>query len=180
MIKAFKRLYWDIVDKSIRFAIVEYIIRDFPGFFGIHVRAWWYAKRFKKVGKNLHVLPGSIIIHPERIECGDNVSIGYNNYIQAGGGLVLGNDTMLGPYVKIWTQNHVFSDPEIPVRLQGYSHHPVVINEDVWIGANSFIMPGTVLASKSVVSAGSVVGAKNYPEGIVLAGNPARKIGQRI
>jgi acetyltransferase-like isoleucine patch superfamily enzyme len=180
MIKALKRFFWDIKSMSGRHALIECLLRDIPGGFGIHLRAWWYGKRFKKVGINLNVLPGTVIIHPENVECGDNVFIGYYNYLQAGGGLILGNDALLGPYVKIWTQNHIYTDPDIPVRLQGVSRKAVTVKHDVWIGANSFIMPGTVLGEKSIVSAGSVVGAKNYPEGIVLAGNPARKISARL
>lgn len=91
----------------------------------------------------------------------------------------MGSNVLLGPYTRIWTQNHNYKDPDIPVRAQGYTFRPVIIGDDVWIGANVFVMPGVVLGSGCVVSANSVVGRKEYPPRTVLAGYPARKIGAR-
>ena len=68
----------------------------------------------------------------------------------------------------------------MPVWQQGYDNKSVKIGNDVWIGANAFIMPGTILGDKCIVSAHSVVGARQYPSGTILAGHPARKIGNRL
>lgn len=174
-----KQLYWDLRSPGDRDQYVSYLIRNFPGNVGAMIRRAWFSKRFKRCGKNLNVLPGTYIVNPQCIECGDNVFIGVCNYIQAGGGVVLGSDVLIGPYAKIWTQNHNYKDFLTPVHLQGYSFNPVEIGNDVWIGANVFIMPGTRIGSKSIVSANSVLSAKDYPEGSILAGYPARKIGAR-
>lgn len=155
------------------------LIRNIPGEFGVVLRGKWYTKRFKRVGHNLRILQGVFILNPEKIECRDNVSFGVCNYIQAGGGFVVESDVMLGPYVRIWTQTHNYRDPEKPIWTQGYSFSPVRIGRDVWIGANAFVMPGADIGERCIVSAGSVVGGKVYPPGIILAGYPARKIGAR-
>jgi maltose O-acetyltransferase len=174
-----RQLYWDFSSESIRYTYLAYILRDIPGGVGIYLRRQFYKKRFKRAGKNLIVLTGTFILNPQNIECGDNVHIGINNYIQAGGGLTIGSDAMLGPFVKIWTQNHNYKDYDMPVHSQGYFYKPVSIGADVWIGANVFIMPGVHLGDKCIISASSVVLNKVYKEGTILAGYPARKIGER-
>ena len=158
---------------------IEYLIRNSPGGIGMRARKMWYQNKFNTCGSNLRVLPGAFIINPNKVACGDNFFVGINNYIQAGGGLICGSNVMMGPYAKIWTHNHVFSDPNIPIWQQGYDAKEVVIGDDVWIGANALIMPGAKIGNRAIISACSVVGAKNYPDGIILSGNPARKIGAR-
>lgn len=176
---ALQKLYWDISSAGSREQYIAFLIRNLPGGFGMAVRRAWYGRRFRKCGKNLNILEGAFIINPQNVECGDNVSVGVCNYIQAGGGVVLESDVLLGPYVKIWTQNHNYKDYHTPIHSQGYAFSPVEIGNDVWVGANAFIMPGVRIGAKSIVSANSVVGAKVYPEGSILAGYPARKIGER-
>ena len=179
MKKFLKYLYQDISTKNRRNLYIAWLLRDLPGEFGVYLRRIWYGKLFKRCGENLRIMPGTIILRPEKIVCGDNVSFGVFNYIQAGGGLILGNDVMIGPYVKIWTLNHRYEEINIPVHTQGYTYKKVRIGHDVWIGANAFVMPGTELGDKIIVSANSVVSAKKYPERSILAGYPARRIGKR-
>ena len=174
-----KRLYWDLSLNHERKSYIEYLIRNVPGQFGMILRERWYKRRFKSAGSNIHIMPGTQFIKPEKINCRDNVFFGVNNYIQAAGGLILGSDVMLGPYVKIWTQNHVYKDFITPIWMQGYEYKPVEIGNDVWLGANVFIMPGVKIGDKCVVAANSVLGAKDYPMGCILAGYPARKVGSR-
>ena len=179
MIDLLKKFYWDMSYAQYRDTYIAALIRNIPGSFGILLRRKWYSKRFKKVGRNLNILPGTYIINPQNVECGDDVSIGVYNYIQAGGGVKIGSCTLLGPFVKIWTQQHNYKDPNTPIRLQGYNFKPVELGYDVWIAANVFIMPGAKIGNKCIISASTVVGAKTYPDGIILAGYPARKIGER-
>lgn len=174
-----KRLYWDLASHDTRCLYIEAFLRGVPGPFGERLREKWYRRRFKKAGTNLTVPLGATIINPQNVVCGENVFFGLYCYIQAGGGLVLGSDLAVGPYVKIWTQNHQFKDFNVPVWQQGYENKEVIIGDDVWIGANAFIMPGAIIGDKCVIAAHSVVGAKQYPEGTILAGHPARKIGER-
>ncbi len=174
-----KSLYWDLTQRASLNQIFEYLIRDLPGNFGMAVRRGYYKNKFGNDGEGLNILPGAYIINPQNVECGKYVSIGVRNFFQAGGGVVLGDNVMMGPHAKIWTQTHNFERTDIPIKRQGYNYQKVTIGDDVWIGANAFIMPGTEIGSHSIVSACSVVGAKKYPEGIILAGNPARKIGER-
>lgn len=85
---------------------------------------------------------------------------------------------MIGPGVIIWSQNHKYESPSIPIRVQGYERRKVIIDRDVWIGAAAVILPGVHLAEGTVVAAGSVVTKSTEPYSVV-AGVPARVIGNR-
>jgi acetyltransferase-like isoleucine patch superfamily enzyme len=99
--------------------------------------------------------------------------------IQAGGIIEVGEDVLIGPGAKIWSANHGFSDPSTPIQDQEYENKKVIIGNGCWIGANAFLMPGVNLGEGCIVSAGAIVGAKNYPPYKIIAGNPARVIGTR-
>lgn len=156
-----------------------WLISGLPGLFGSMLRARYLGRRMKSVGKNFVVMAGCRFRSIEQLEVGDDVGIGYDSFLQALGGLKLGNHVMLAPGVKIWSVNHDYDDPDLPVGVQGGTPKPVVIDDDVFIASNSFILPGVHLPKGCIVSAGSVVGAKTYRPYSILAGNPARVIGYR-
>ena len=100
-------------------------------------------------------------------------------FIQAAGGITIGNDVLFGPDVKIWSANHRFNDTDKPIRAQGYKYRKVIIGNNVWIASNVFIMPGVEIGDGCIISAGSVVRADKYPPYTILSGNPAVKTGIR-
>jgi maltose O-acetyltransferase len=92
----------------------------------------------------------------------------------------MGDNVMMGPDVIILTGNHVYDSRLLPMRLQGGSEDkPVVINDDVWIGARVIILPGVHIGRGAILGAGAVV-TENVPEYAIVAGNPARVIKQRM
>jgi acetyltransferase-like isoleucine patch superfamily enzyme len=153
--------------------------RNVPGRYGQALRERVLRPHFANAGPGLLVRQGVMIRNIERISCGTNVHIGDQVFIQAGGGLTLGDCVLIGPGAKIWTQNHRADSLETPIREQGYIYKSVTIEDDCWIGANAFIMPGVHLPRGCVVAAASVVGVKAYRENQILMGNPARPIGFR-
>jgi len=86
---------------------------------------------------------------------------------------------MTGPSVKIWSVNHNYQKGNILIQDQGQTKDEVVIDDGVWIAANTFISPGVHLPEGAIVSSGSVVGKKPYKPYSIIAGNPARVIGFR-
>ena len=80
---------------------------------------------------------------------------------------------MLAPNVQIYTATHPIGYKE---RNSGIEFaKPISIGNNVWIGGNSVICPGVTLGNNVVVGAGSVV-TKNFPDNVVIAGNPAKII----
>lgn len=179
MIDLLKLMKWDLDSKSKRFQYFLFLFRNLPGKFGMEVRSKFLKRYMHSAGSNLTIHEGVRIRNVERVVCGDNVTFGVNNFLQAAGWIVFGNNVLLGPDVKIWSVNHVFKDPDVPVIKQGYEEKKVTIGNNVWIGANCFIMPGAEIGDGCIVSAGSVLGKKVIPPYSILAGNPARKIGTR-
>ena len=174
-----KRFYWDVVDPDERKYLLYYFISQFPGLTGDFLRGRFVARRVKSVGSGLIVQSGTRFRSIENLSLGNNVVIGYDNFIQALGGVSIGNHSMTAPGVKIWSVNHNYRDKNKPVMKQGQTRSPVVIGCDVWIAANAFISPGVNLPDGCVVSSGAVVGVKDYKPYSILAGNPARVIGFR-
>lgn len=173
-----KILYWEIKGIPSRFQILSWLSRSVPGEFGSRLRRRLLSRYFAAFGNGSVIHPGVKIRNVDKLFVGDNVALGEDVFIQAGGEVELRNNVVLGPGVKIWSQNHDYSGRG-PVNNQDYDHKKVLIEDDVWIAANCFIMPGVRIQQGSVVSACSVVGAKPYPPYAVIAGHPARVIGIR-
>ena len=174
-----KNTYWGWRSPNGRFQYLQYLWSDIPGSVGEAIRARTYAKYFQKFGKRVRIFQGVRIRNAHRMSIGDGVSIGLDNCFDAGGGLVVGDRSLFGPSCKIWTVNHVFEDPDLPIRQQGIERKSVIIGSDVWLAANVFVMPGAELPDGCVVTAGSVVAAKKYPPYSIIGGNPARVLGNR-
>jgi acetyltransferase-like isoleucine patch superfamily enzyme len=112
------------------------------------------------------------------ITTADRVYIGPGCVLYGNGGLAVGENTMIGPQTVIVTSNHAFGDPYTPIERQGETGKGVVVGRDVWIGAHVTVLDGVTIGDGSVVGAGAVV-TKDVPEWAIVAGVPARRIGQR-
>lgn len=174
-----KRFYWDLLDRNERKYYGYWLISQVPCLFGNMLRGRYLSKRFKSAGKNLKVFAGARFRSMEHLVVGDNVEIGFDNFIQALGGVKLGDNVMLAPGVKIWSVNHNYKDTKTLIKEQGQTKAPVTIGNDVFVASNAFISPGVNLPDGAVVSASAVVSVKKYPPYSIIAGNPARVIGHR-
>jgi acetyltransferase-like isoleucine patch superfamily enzyme len=111
---------------------------------------------------------------------GDNVGIGSNSFLGCAGGIEIGADTIIGNYVSMHSENHNFSDNELPIRLQGVTHKGIKIGKNCWIGAKVTILDGTILGDGCVVAAGAVLTGKEYPANMIIGGVPAKVIRSRL
>lgn len=114
----------------------------------------------------------------DELEIGDNVGIAANAFIAVRGHVKIGKDTISGPYLRIHAENHVFSDINTPIRLQGDSRKGVEIGEDCWIGSNVTILDGVKIGNHCVIGAGAVV-IKDIPDYAIAGGVPAKIIKMR-
>jgi len=112
------------------------------------------------------------------IGVGSETSIGAFNFIHGGGGVEIGCNCLLGPYVSVFSEDHCFDDLDVPIREQGEIRKRVSIGDDVWIGAGSVVLSGVTIGSHTIVAAGSVV-TRDLDGDSVYAGNPAKKIRRR-
>jgi acetyltransferase-like isoleucine patch superfamily enzyme len=126
------------------------------------------------------ILRGSGVIRNlgEGILIGPRTSIGAFNVILGQGGVRIGADCLLGPSVTVVSENHVYIEPDVPIREQGEVRAETVIGDDVWIGAGAVILGGARIGAGAVIAAGAVVRGEVAPREIV-GGVPARRIGVR-
>ncbi|MCE5177950.1 MAG: acyltransferase [Porphyromonadaceae bacterium] len=109
------------------------------------------------------------------IVIGNHTRIGLGNTII--GPVTIGNKVNLAQNIIISGLNHNFEDAEVAIADQGVHTAPVTIEDDVWIGGNSVILPGTRIGEHVVIGAGSVV-TKDVPAYSIAVGNPARVVKQ--
>jgi len=94
------------------------------------------------------------------------------------GGISLGNHVMIGPHCTITSFNHGYCDMRRPMSEQRLTGSPVIIEDDVWIGANCVVTSGVRLSRGCVIGAGSVV-TRDIPAYSIAFGCPARVKGTR-
>lgn len=114
------------------------------------------------------------------LEIGDHVYIGeYNNLRIGGGKLIIGNNVSISEHITIVVSNHGIKKEELHQKqLWDTSRTGVYIDDDVWIGANSVILPGVHIYKGAIIGAGSIV-TKDVPEYAIVCGNPAKIIKYR-
>jgi acetyltransferase-like isoleucine patch superfamily enzyme len=91
------------------------------------------------------------------------------------GPVCIGNHVNLAQGITVTALNHNFADTNRRIDEQGISTRPVVIGDDVWIGANAVILPGVTIGRHVVVAAGAVV-TKDVPDSCVVAVVPAKVV----
>ena len=101
---------------------------------------------------------------------GDHTRIGIHNTII--GPATIGNHVNLAQGITVTALNHNFDDTTKRIDEQGIATKPVVISDDVWIGANAVILPGVTIGRHAVVAAGAVV-TKDVPDNTIVGGVPA-------
>lgn len=125
----------------------------------------------KQVDESFRMFP------PFYTDCGKNITIGKNVFINSGcrfqdqGGITIGDDALIGHNVVLATLNHGFAPEE---RSTTYPA-PIVIGRNVWIGANATVVPGVTIGDNAIIAAGAVV-TKDVSMNTVVDGVPAKII----
>ena len=146
-------------------------------------------------GVYLHACPGGITIgegtlimhnaelhvynfrdlQQSRIVIGRESLVGESCVIRGTGGVTIGDRVFLSPMVHIYSNNHVFDDPDVCFVDQGITTQGVTIEDECWIGAQAVILDGVTIGRRSVVAAGAVVN-RSVPPHSLVGGVPARLI----
>ena len=127
---------------------------------------------FAECGDNCYIeLPFHANWGGSNVHFGDWVYANFNLTIVDDGHVYVGDKVMFGPNVTIATANHPI-EPGLRDRMLQYNKD-VHIENNVWIGANTVIVPGVTIGENAVIGAGSVV-TKDIPANVVAVGNPCR------
>lgn len=138
-----------------------------------------------RIGDNVTIKDGSIIEGygvlrnlGEGLVIGNRVGISQNCFIAIRGSISIGDYTIIGPNVSIFSENHIFEDVEIPIVDQGEKRNDVTIGKNVWIGTRATILSGVSIGEGAIIAAGSVV-TKDVPAYALVGGVPAKVIRMR-
>lgn len=115
------------------------------------------------------------------LEVGENSRIGPFSVLFTGKfGIKIGKNVMIAPHCVIAAGNHNYKDLNKPMVLAGsLSKGPIIIGDDVWIGANSTITDGVRIGNGVVISANSYVN-KDVNDFDIVGGNPIKVIKNRL
>jgi acetyltransferase-like isoleucine patch superfamily enzyme len=175
-LRTLKGIWWSLGVELKAFSLL--VVVSVPLDVGILVRKAFMRFFLAEVGRGTTFQSGFCVTNPEKVSVGANCTFARNVFITGGGGVRIGDWAGFGPDVKIWSVNHRYTDPDKPYQTQGWDLKPVEIGEDVWLGANVFVMPGVNIGRGAIVSACTVV-ARSVPPYAIVAGNPGRIVGWR-
>lgn len=126
-----------------------------------------------KIGTGVVIKPRVNIHLPWKLAVGDYSWIGEEALILNFEPVVIGSHACLSQRVFLCTGNHDYRDPNF-----SYRNAPITIEAGAWLGAQSFVCPGTTVARDAVVTAGSIV-TGNLPAGMICSGNPCAPVRPR-
>ena len=143
------------------------------------VKAMFLRLRGAAIGKRVVFYPGVWIAPGNKFRLGDDVDLALDVIITSGGGVSIGDRTLVGYRTQILSTNH--GVPEGKGAIFGAGHVPaeVVIGQDVWIAGGCMILPGVSIGDGAVIAGGAVV-TSNVPPYEIWGGVPARKLRSRL
>ena len=127
-----------------------------------------------RVGKGLVIKPSVRIKYPWFLEIGDHVWIGEGVWIDNLAQVTVGSHVCISQEAMLLTGNHDYKRSTFDLTAA-----PITLENGVWVGARSLVLPGAVCENHAVVAAGSVFSGRADAYGI-YRGNPAEKIKTRV
>jgi maltose O-acetyltransferase len=137
---------------------------------------WKYSeKKVRCLLKNrtISVFGSPDILFENNIEIGNNCSLNHQVYLNGMGGIKIGNNVTISVGSKI-----ISTGLDIDSSIKKHINKKIVIEDNVWIGANATVLSGIIIKKNSIVAAGSLVN-KDIGESEIWAGIPARLIKKR-
>jgi acetyltransferase-like isoleucine patch superfamily enzyme len=119
-----------------------------------------------------------VVAGREEVVVGPVSYIGHRCLLYGHAGIQIGRDVLLANDVQLICGNHTFARRDVPIRAQPPEGKPIVIEDDVWLGASVIVLGGVTVGRGSVVGAGAVV-TQDLPAYSIARGVPARVVGVR-
>lgn len=139
----------------------------------VEERLQLFKKLLPKAKTGLWLQPPFYCDYGYNMLIGEKVFFNFNCVVLDVAEVIIGNRTLFGPNVQIYTATHPLNHQE---RSSGLEYaKPISVGEDVWVGGSAIICPGVSIGDRSVIGAGSVV-TRDIPADVIAAGNPCRVV----
>ncbi len=168
---------------------------NFRGRSAVAVQLWWIAQAVlihpspqimygwrrmvlrlfgARIGRNVRVRPSIRVTFPWKVEIGDDSWIGDGVELYSLGEIRIGRNAVVSQGSYLCAGTHDYRDPTFAIEAR-----PIVIGDQAWVAAQSFVAPGVTIGQGAVVGARSLV-LKDVPAGMVAMGHPAKLHGPRL
>lgn len=152
------------------FYLPNYIIAFIPSY---KIRHFYYKFILRiKMGKGSSIHMGAFF-YESNLEIGENCCINRKCHLDCRGKITIGNSVSISPECTLITGSH-----DVNSRSFDYISADIILNNYVWLGTRSMILPGVEIGEGAVVCAGAVV-TKNVEPYKIVGGVPAKVIGER-
>ena len=174
MVKNVKKIAGIVLYRTVaRYLPASY--EKLTGGFSKRFRAFCTRLILDECGSNVNIEKGADFAL--NIKIGNNSGIGKNSIV--GAYTQIGDNVMMGEACFIYARNHKTDRLDVPMCIQGFEEYrPVVVSDDVWIGARVTILPGAKIGKGVIIGAGAVITGE-IPDYAVVGGVPARVIKYR-
>ena len=141
-------------------------------------RLWFYRLAGAEIAKKVTMHIGIQVRSPWKLKIGRGTIVGDHVTLDARSNLEIGNNVNISSNVSIWTLQHDYRDSEFSCPSPEERKLDVKIEDRVWLGCNVIVLPGVTIGEGAVCCGGCVV-TKDVPPFTVVAGIPAKKVGNR-
>lgn len=134
--------------------------------------------RIGSVGEGTRIEITARFEHHALLRIGKHCRIGPDCFLSAEGGLTIGDGTIFGPAVVVYSSTHRYRQPNMLPYDECDEARPVVIGRGVWLAHGVMVAPGTRIGDGVVAGLGAVLSGE-IPAGSIVVGNPAKVVGSR-
>ena len=124
---------------------------------------------YNQIGENSIVYNQLTVVRPKNVKIGKNVTVMNGALMMSAGGITLEDNVLIAANVQLISNNHDPYDRYI------ITCKPILIKEGAWVGAGATILPGVTVGKHAIIGANSVV-SKDIPDYAVAVGCPAKVI----
>lgn len=145
------------------------------GKIGFMMRYFELKTNASSVGENVYIAKYVVIKNSHNLIIGSNNSLHEFCYIDAAGGIEIGENVSIAHNCSLISFEHTWEDESIPIKYNPTRFSPIVIGNDVWLGCGVRILAGSIIEDRVIVAAGAVVKGK-LESGYIYGGIPAKKL----
>lgn len=127
------------------------------------------------IGENIYFAKQCVFKNSKYFSCGVNLSIHEFCYIDAAGGIEIGDNVSIAHNCSLVSFEHTWADLETPIKYNPTKLNSIKIGNDVWLGCGVRVLAGTVIEDRVIVAAGAVVKG-TLESGYLYGGIPAKKL----